>query len=107
MAVITELYTYPVKGCVGVPLTEAVLGEAGLAYDRAFMVIGEDGVFRSQRRDPRLAVVQPEVSADGARLSLCAPGADVLNVDVDLGAARSGVWCDVLRGASGEARGGG
>jgi uncharacterized protein YcbX len=61
MVVVTELYSYPVKGCAGVRLSEAALTRAGLAYDRTFMVIDERGVFRSQRRDRRLATIQPEV----------------------------------------------
>jgi uncharacterized protein YcbX len=34
------------------------------------MVVGVDGVCRTQRRDPRLALVRPTVSADGSRLTL-------------------------------------
>jgi MOSC domain-containing protein len=88
MAAVTELYTYPVKGCARVPLAGATLTEAGLAHDRTFMVISPDGEFRSQRRDRRLAVIQPEVSTDGTRLTLRAPGMDALGIDVDLTAPR-------------------
>ncbi|CAM5234517.1 hypothetical protein SCALM49S_02815 [Streptomyces californicus] len=55
MATVAELITYPVKGCAGTSLSSAELTPAGLAHDRAFMVVGVDGVYRSQRRDPRLA----------------------------------------------------
>jgi uncharacterized protein len=85
---VIELVCYPVKGCAGVPMTEAVLTPAGIAHDRSFMVIGEDGVFRSQRRDPRLAVIRAEVSADGHWLTLGAPGADDVRIEVDLTGAR-------------------
>jgi hypothetical protein len=88
MATVAELISYPVKGCAGVPLSEAMLTEAGLAHDRTFMVVGADGAFRSQRRDPLLAVVQPAVSADGGLLTLRAPSAEDLDIEVDLGAAR-------------------
>jgi uncharacterized protein len=91
MATVAELVSYPVKGCAGVPLGEAMLTEAGLAHDRTFMVVDADGVFRSQRGDPLLAVVQPAVSADGALLTLRAPGAEDLGVEVDLGSARRDV----------------
>ncbi|HEY0716608.1 MAG TPA: MOSC N-terminal beta barrel domain-containing protein [Streptosporangiaceae bacterium] len=83
-AVVTGLWTYPVKSCAGVVLAEAELTWAGLAHDRTFMVTGPDGVFRSQRRDPRLAGITPRISADGTQLSLQAPGAGVLDVEVDL-----------------------
>ncbi|RFS82097.1 MOSC domain-containing protein [Actinomadura spongiicola] len=91
MAVVTELYSYPVKGCAGVLSTEAALTEAGLAHDRTFMVVDEHGVARTQRRDPRLAVVRPEIDTGGARLTLRAPGAGALRVDVELSADRRAV----------------
>ncbi|WP_256107620.1 MOSC domain-containing protein [Streptomyces sp. ODS05-4] len=70
MPVVTNLFSYPVKGCAGTALTEAELTPAGLAHDRTFMVVDEDGVYRTQRRHPRLAAVRPTVSADGTRLTL-------------------------------------
>ncbi|MGK5553354.1 MOSC domain-containing protein [Actinomadura kijaniata] len=91
MATIVELITYPVKGCAGVPRAAATLTPAGLEHDRAFMVTGPDGTFRSQRRDPRLALVRPDVSADGAVLTLRAPGLDDLRLQVDLDAGRRDV----------------
>ncbi|MFB8400692.1 MOSC domain-containing protein [Streptomyces sp. NPDC055912] len=70
MARVTDLICYPVKGCAGTSMTEALLMPAGLAHDRSFMVISEDGIFRTQRRHPRLALIRPAVSADGTRLTL-------------------------------------
>ncbi|RKS08564.1 hypothetical protein DFP74_4274 [Nocardiopsis sp. Huas11] len=70
MAAVVELICYPVKGCAGTSMSDALLTPAGLAYDRSFMVISEDGVYRTQRRHPRLALIQPTVSADGTRLTL-------------------------------------
>lgn len=55
------------------------------------MVIDQGGTFCNQRLHPRLAVIHPEVSADGESLTLRAPDADVLRVDVDLAAARRDV----------------
>lgn len=91
MARVVELTSYPVKGCAGVALTEALMTRAGLAHDRSFMVVGENGVFRSQRRDPRLAVVRPAITADGGQLTLHAPGVDPVRIDVDRASARVGV----------------
>lgn len=84
MARVVELLSYPIKGCAGMATHTAVLTPAGLAHDRSFMVISEEGVFRSQRRDPRLALIRPEVSSDGLRLTLHAPGGPApVGVDVD------------------------
>ncbi|WP_433338149.1 MOSC domain-containing protein [Spirillospora sp. CA-294931] len=79
MAVVRELITYPIKGCAGVALGEARLTEAGLAHDRAFMVVSEDGVFRTLRTHPRLALAAPVV--DGDRLTLRAHGARELEFE--------------------------
>ncbi|MEU8246302.1 MOSC N-terminal beta barrel domain-containing protein [Nonomuraea sp. NPDC048916] len=90
-AVVTDLISYPVKGCAGISVTETLVTAAGLAHDRSFMVVGEDGVFRSQRRDPRLATIRPTIDADGDRLVLRAPGAGALTVEVDVRGARRDV----------------
>ncbi|MFE5678828.1 MOSC domain-containing protein [Streptomyces erythrochromogenes] len=70
MANVVNLICYPVKGCAGTSVSDAFLTSAGLAHDRSFMVISEDGIFRTQRRHPRLALIRPIVSADGTRLTL-------------------------------------
>jgi hypothetical protein len=48
-------------------------------------------VFRSQRRDPRLAVIQPHVSADHTQLTLRAPDIEPLTIDVDTESPRRDV----------------
>jgi uncharacterized protein len=86
MATVTELICYPVKSCAGISLPASALTPAGLEHDRAFLVIGPDGGFRSQRRDPRLALIHPELTEDG--LCLRANGFDHVMVRVDLTAPR-------------------
>lgn len=88
MARVAELSYYPVKGCAGTSADEAVLTPAGLAHDRSFMVVDEEGVYRTQRRDPRLALVRPAVTADGAYLTLTAPGIPALRLRVDTSGPR-------------------
>jgi uncharacterized protein YcbX len=83
---VVALHTYPIKGCAGISLTNALLTPAGLAHDRTFMIVDESGVFRSQRRDPLLATIRPEIDDDGLRLH--APGTDPLRVAVDLDGPR-------------------
>ncbi|MGA5897321.1 MOSC domain-containing protein [Streptomyces venetus] len=88
VARVVELSSYPLKGCAGTSAPEALLTPAGLAHDRSFMVVSEDGVYRTQRRDPRLALIRSAVSADGGRLTLQAPDFDSLHLDVDTSGAR-------------------
>ncbi|MGW3071853.1 MULTISPECIES: MOSC domain-containing protein [unclassified Kitasatospora] len=83
MATVTELRYYPVKGCAAVAAAQAELTPAGLAHDRAFMVVDEEGVFRSQRLDPALATVRPTVAQDGRTLTLAAAGVEPVSVAVD------------------------
>ncbi|RCG23045.1 MOSC domain-containing protein [Streptomyces diacarni] len=93
MAEVVELVTYPVKGCAAVPLREAALEPAGIAGDRGFLVTTSEGVGRTQRRDPALALISPEVTRTpaGERLTLRAPGAEALHVEADLAGPRRGV----------------
>ncbi len=83
------VWSYPVKGCAGVAHTEARVGRAGVEHDRAFMVVGPDGVFRSQRRDPRLALIAPEVVGD--KITLVADGFGGVVVGIDISSARRDV----------------
>lgn len=88
MASVVELTYYPIKGCAGTSVDEALLTPAGLAHDRTFMVVSEEGVGRTQRRDPRLALIRPTVGADGERLALHASDVEALDLHVDTTGAR-------------------
>ena len=91
MARVVELSYYPVKGCAGTSVREALLTPAGLAHDRSFMVVSEEGVYRTQRRDPLLAVVRPLITPDGGHLMLTAPGVEPLHLRVDTSGTRQKV----------------
>lgn len=80
MAVISELHIYPVKSCGGIALQHATLTPWGLAAtqgdaigDRAWMVVDAAGRFMSQRKLPRMALIQPCLNEQGT-LSVRAPG---------------------------------
>ncbi|MEV2274457.1 MOSC N-terminal beta barrel domain-containing protein [Nocardiopsis sp. NPDC049922] len=83
MARITQLVRYPVKGCAGTPVSSAEMAPAGIAHDRAFMVVDPEGTFRSQRVDPRMALVRAGVDADGTSLSLRLDGLEPFVLKVD------------------------
>ena len=71
MAVIRELYIYPVKGCKGIRLQEAELAQTGIRYDRHWMVVDPHGKFVSQREYPRMALIG--TAFEGDHLVLSAP----------------------------------
>ncbi|MGH8794959.1 MAG: MOSC domain-containing protein [Stackebrandtia sp.] len=91
MVEIAELVTYPVKSCAGVSTRDATVTPAGLAHDRSFLVVDENGLFRCQRRNPRMALIRPEIDPRGERLTLHAPDVEAVSIDVDVTAARRDV----------------
>jgi len=80
-AKISRLFVYPIKSCAGVELTEAVLTEAGLDLDRAWMVVDEKGEFVSQRELPRMALVRPQLKH--YEVVLRAPGMLALHLNIE------------------------
>lgn len=77
---VAALTVYPIKACGGVAVERSAVTVTGLAGDRSFLVVGDDGRARTQRRSPLLATVRP--SLDDGRLALTAPGVEPLAVDV-------------------------
>ena len=74
-----SLHIYPVKSCHRVDLDAAELEPWGLAGDRRWLVTDPEGVLRTQRVLPGMALIQPTYAADG-RLRLQAPGMPDLDV---------------------------
>lgn len=78
--VVAALHHYPVKGCAGVAMTTAQVTTTGIVHDRSFMLVDEDGAFRSQRTTPAMAIIRPRVEGD--RLVVDAPNTDTVEIDV-------------------------
>ncbi|GAA0238089.1 MOSC domain-containing protein [Cryptosporangium japonicum] len=91
MATIVELASYPVKSCAAAAAGSLVVGPAGPAHDRAFLITDADGDFRTQRVLPRMAVIEPAVAADGTTLTLRAPDVEPCVVPIDLSGPRTPV----------------
>lgn len=69
MLTVSGLYIYPIKGCRGISLSDAVVEDIGLAHDRRMLVVDNDGTFLSQREVPSMALIEVVVHADGWLLS--------------------------------------
>jgi len=69
---LAQLWTYPIKSCAGIPLSEATLGPRGLAYDRHWMVVDEAGRMVTMRSAPALARVTPRFESDHLALRVAA-----------------------------------
>jgi uncharacterized protein YcbX len=96
MAVIRNLFVYPLKSARTIPSTQVRLTATGLEWDRHWMAASPNGVFMSQRTQPRLARVETEIGAE--TLTLRAPGQSPLSVPLqpegDTRAAQ--VWKDSI-----------
>jgi uncharacterized protein len=79
---VTGIYRYPVKSCRGEPLSESAVEPWGLAGDRRWMIVDDDGAVLTAREYPRLVLVTPSVSADGGTIRCAAPGLPELTVPV-------------------------
>jgi len=89
---ISRLFVYPIKSCAGVQVQEAILTETGLEFDRAWMVVDEQGEFLTQRELPRMALIKPQLKT--YEMVLRAPGMLALHVKLDEveAAVRVRVW---------------
>src|SRR5690242_15137593 len=77
-ATVAALHIYPVKGLKGIDVGEARATARGLEFDRRFMVVDEEGVFVSQREQPKMATIWTDI-ADG-HLLLSVPDRDEVAV---------------------------
>ena len=81
MATISELNIYPLKSGRAIRKDHARLGTTGFEWDRHWMAANPDGVFMSQRTQPRLALV--EVEFGEGELILQAPTQQMLRLPVE------------------------
>jgi len=94
---IASLHLHPIKSCAGIAVDEALVIETGLEFDRAWMVVDEQGVFVTQRELPRLVLVRPTLRQSDVVLR--APG--MLPLHLLLGTVEAPtearVWNDTVR----------
>ena len=95
-ATVSGLVVHPVKSCAGVALREARLMDTGLDLDRAWMVVDAEGRFVTQREQPRMALVRPQIKV--LEVVLRAPGMLALHLGINEveKPARVQVWGDAL-----------
>lgn len=93
---VARLFVYPVKSCAGVEVREALITETGFDLDRAWMVVDSSGVFVTQREQPRMALIRPQIKV--FEVVLRAPGMLALHLGIDQveSPAKVRVWQDEL-----------
>jgi MOSC domain-containing protein len=80
-ATLQAVNRFPVKSCRGQAMDTAVVERQGLAGDRRWMIVDDDGVQITAREQPRLVLVEPTLHDDGS-LDLTSPGLPALHVGV-------------------------
>ncbi|WP_409522358.1 MOSC domain-containing protein [Nitrincola sp. MINF-07-Sa-05] len=79
---VVALTIYPVKSLQGISLNDAQLGVRGLAHDRNWMIVDDEGHFVTQRQIPKMATIR--VALSDQSLVLSNPDADDLKGFDDL-----------------------
>jgi uncharacterized protein len=79
MPQVTAINVYPIKSCGGIGRQSAEVRTRGFDGDRRYMLVDDAGVFLTQRRHPRLALVHVE-DDDGGGYRLDAPGLETLRL---------------------------
>ena len=87
---VAALHIYPVKACAAVALESADVEPLGLAGDRRFALMSNDGVAITQRDFPLLATVRPAL--DGDLLQLDLGGLATVAIDQFTAPASVDVW---------------
>jgi hypothetical protein len=64
-----EIWIYPVKSLAGIRVNRAKVLEKGLEYDRRMMLVDEQGLFITQRNQPRLTLFRTRLENDILKIS--------------------------------------
>ncbi|MEJ5262862.1 MAG: MOSC N-terminal beta barrel domain-containing protein, partial [Ignavibacterium sp.] len=61
---LSEIFIYPIKSLGGISLTEVVVEQRGLQFDRRMMLIDEHRMFITQRDYPKMALLKTKIIND-------------------------------------------
>lgn len=67
-----DIYLYPIKSCAGIRVDQWPVTNKGLQYDRQWMIVDQNDQFLSQRKLPKMALIQSQFVDQ--QLVLSAPG---------------------------------
>jgi len=70
---------YPIKSSSGIQLSSSWVEELGLAFDRRFVVASPTGEMFTARTEPRLCLIQSNLTANG--INITAPGMPALLIE--------------------------
>jgi uncharacterized protein len=76
---VSGLFVYPIKSCASTAVAAASVGRRGFEGDREYMLTTPQGLFVTQREQPRMALIRPAIVPGG--LTLAAPGRPALELE--------------------------
>lgn len=95
-AFISQLAIYPLKSAAAIPLQQSVITRLGLAWDRRWLLIDEQGKFVTQRQYPQMALLKVSVVDD--ILQVVAPNMPhlVATPDIAVQTINVSIWQDTV-----------
>ena len=95
---ITGLYYYPLKSARGIAVNSIDLLSRGLEHDRRWMLVDPAGQFLTQRKYPRMALLEVAIVEQGLHLSAVGHGEVTAQVEHNKNMSVT-VWGDVVKAA--------
>jgi len=91
---VSALHLYPVKSLRGIAVESMLLDSLGPVGDRRFMIVDADGRFLTQRTEPRLALIETELTASALVLRNPAHGSAAVGLHDEGAPILATVWRD-------------
>ncbi len=91
-----KLYTYPIKSCKGIALTNTSIEAIGFAFDRSFAIINAQQKILTARENQKLLTIQPHIQNNA--LTLSTPKQSNISIDISYIPANTievGIFSDV------------
>ncbi len=61
---LSQLWIYPIKSARGIAVNETAIDLSGPVRDRRWMLVDDEGLFLSQRRFPKMALLSPRLAGN-------------------------------------------
>ncbi|MEW6984536.1 MOSC N-terminal beta barrel domain-containing protein [Colwelliaceae bacterium 6471] len=76
---LSNISIYPIKSSAGINMSTAWIDDLGLSFDRRFVITDTNGLFITARTDPKICLIQANLTANG--ITLTAPDMPVLVIE--------------------------
>ncbi|WP_420385169.1 MOSC domain-containing protein [Roseivirga sp.] len=100
MVSIRQIFIYPIKSLGGIELKTSRVERKGLAFDRRWMLVDDNGRFISQREFPKLALLKPSIVEDALYIEDTVGTLDRLEITLhepDTDPIQVSVWDDQMK----------